>query len=124
MTAVPPPGPGPVRLDDATVERVLRTVEAIPSGRVAGYGQIGAIAGCGPRLVGRILREWGSDVPWWRVTAHDGTVAAPLRARAFALWAREGISVRENGTGCRMADHGADLEALREAAHAAWAVTA
>ena len=28
----------------------------------------GAIVGVGPRLVGRIMRTWGSGVPWWRVT--------------------------------------------------------
>lgn len=118
--AGPHPGDRPrVRMDDLTVERVLRTVEAIAPGRVAAYGQIGAIAGVGPRLVGRIMREWGSSVPWWRVTSHDGTVAPPLRARAFAHWADEGIAVRPDGTGCRMRDAGADLEALRTSARAA-----
>lgn len=108
-------------MDDLTVERVLRTVEAIPPGRVAAYGQIGAIAGVGPRLVGRIMRGWGSSVPWWRVTTHDGTVAPPLRARAFERWADEEIMVRPDGGGCRMREAGADLAALREAANAAWA---
>ncbi|WP_327230282.1 MGMT family protein [Brachybacterium nesterenkovii] len=120
--AGPHPGDRPrVRMDDLTVERVLRTVEAIPPGRVAGYGQIGAIAGAGPRLVGRIMREWGSSVPWWRVTSHVGTVAPPLRARAFERWADEEITVRPDGGGCRMREAGADLDALREAANAAWA---
>lgn len=114
-----PRRPGPVRMDDLTVERVLRTVERIPPGRVAGYGQIGAIVGVGPRLVGRILRDWGSDVPWWRVTSSYGD--HPLLARAREHWDAEGIRVKPNGLGCRMAEFGADLEVLRREAEAAWA---
>src|SRR5699024_12243572 len=53
-------GPSRTRMDDVTVERVLRVVEAIPPGQVAAYGEIGAIVGVGPRLVGRILRTWGA----------------------------------------------------------------
>lgn len=102
------------RMDDLTVERVLRVVEAIPPGRVAAYGEVGAIVGVGPRLVGRILREWGSSVPWWRVTNHQGD--HPLLERALPHWRAEGIVVAPSGRGCRMAEFGADLTALREAA--------
>lgn len=107
-------------MDDLTIERVLRTVEAIPEGRVAAYGQIGAIAGVGPRMVGRIMKDWGSTVPWWRVTSHAGDVTPPLRAEAFAHWDREHIARKPNGLGCRMAEYGADLTQLRTAAHTAW----
>jgi methylated-DNA-protein-cysteine methyltransferase related protein len=100
------------RMDDLTVERVLRVVEAIPSGQVAAYGEIGAIVGVGPRLVGRILRTWGSGVPWWRVTSASGD--HPLLARARPYWDAEGITVAPHGRGCRMAEFGADLEDLRE----------
>ncbi|MCS6712106.1 MGMT family protein [Brachybacterium sp. EF45031] len=106
---------------DLRVERVLRTVEQLPPGRVAAYGQVGAIAGVGARHVGRILRDWGADVPWWRVVAADGTVAPPLRDAAFAHWEHEGIPVRPDGAGCRPREVGADLHALREAARRAWA---
>lgn len=98
-------------MDDLTVERVLRVVEAIPAGRVAAYGEVGAIVGVGPRLVGRILREWGSSVPWWRVTNASGD--HPLLARALPHWQAEGITVKPNGRGCRIRDFGADLEQLR-----------
>ena len=108
-------------MDDLTVERVLRTVEAIPPGRVAAYGQIGAIAGVGPRLVGRIMREWGSSVPWWRVTNAAGELPPPLLARAREHWDAEGIAVRADGRCCRMAEHRADLARLRRDAGAAWA---
>lgn len=102
-----------VRMDDLTVERVLRVVEAIPAGRVAAYGEVGSIVGVGPRLVGRILREWGSSVPWWRVTNAAGE--HPLLARALPHWEAEGIEVTPTGRGCRMEQFGADLAALQEA---------
>ncbi|MGP5053693.1 MGMT family protein [Brachybacterium paraconglomeratum] len=99
------------RMDDLTVERVLRVVEAIPPGRVAAYGEVGAIVGVGPRLVGRIMGAWGSSTPWWRVTNASGD--HPLLARALPHWQEEGIVVKPNGLGCRMKDFGADLEQLR-----------
>lgn len=99
------------RMDDVTVERVLRVVEAIPPGRVAAYGEVGAIVGVGPRLVGRIMRTWGSGVAWWRVTNSDGD--HPLIARALPHWEHEGIALKPSGRGCRMSEHGADLEQLR-----------
>lgn len=99
------------RMDDLTVEKVLRVVEAIPRGRVAAYGEVGAIVGVGPRLVGRIMRTWGSSVPWWRVTNASGD--HPLLARALPHWQDEDITVKPNGRGCRMTEFGADLEQLR-----------
>lgn len=115
MAAAPPR----TRMDDLTVERVLRVVEAIPAGQVAAYGEVGSLVGIGPRLVGRIMRTWGSGVPWWRVTNSYGD--HPLLARALPYWEQEGIVVKPNGRGCRMAEFGADLEELRTAAAAALA---
>lgn len=118
--SVPADGPPRrARMDDVTIEKVLRTVEQIPAGRVAGYGQIGAIVGVGPRLVGRILREWGASVPWWRVTSSYGD--HPLLARAREHWDAEGITLKPNGLGCRMSEFGADLDHLRADARNAWA---
>ena len=114
-----PAGPSRTRMDDVTVERVLRVVEAIPPGQVAAYGEIGALVGVGPRLVGRILRTWGSGVPWWRVTSASGD--HPLLARALPHWEAEGIEVAPHGRGCRMTRFGADLEELRERARPALA---
>ena len=74
-------------------------------------GEVGAIVGVGPRLVGRIMGTWGSSVPWWRVTNASGD--HPLLARALPHWQEEGITVKPNGLGCRMKDFGADLEQLR-----------
>lgn len=102
-------------MDEWAVERVLTCVEQIPPGRVAAYGEVGAIAGTGPRHVGLILREYGAAVPWWRVVSASGEVAEPLRQRAAEEWVLEGIAWRADRRGCRMADHRADLEALAAA---------
>ncbi|WP_131105044.1 MGMT family protein [Ornithinimicrobium sufpigmenti] len=99
-------------MDEVLVERVLRAVEQVPAGRVVSYGDLGALVGTGPRHVGRILREWGSGVPWWRVTRRDGTVYAALLARAREHWHQEGIALAASGTGCRFQSHHADLEQL------------
>ncbi|WP_420868978.1 MGMT family protein, partial [Brachybacterium muris] len=106
--------PRRVRMDDVTVERVLRVVELVPPGQVTAYGEVGAIAGVGARLVGRIMREWGSGVPWWRITNAAGD--HPLLARALPHWEAEGIEVKPNGLGCRMNEYGADLDLLRKQA--------
>ena len=46
------------------VEAVLRVVEEIPPGRAATYGMIARAVGTGPRVVGRIMHDWGGGVPW------------------------------------------------------------
>ncbi|GAB2540513.1 MGMT family protein [Brachybacterium huguangmaarense] len=121
-TAGSPRGGRPSRrLDDLTVERVLRTVEHIPPGRVAAYGQVGAIAGVGARQTGRIMAQWGSSAPWWRVTSASGELPPGVLERARGHWAEEGTPVRPDGRGVRIRQAGADLGALREAAHRAWA---
>lgn len=97
------------------VEKVLRAAELVPPGRVASYGDLGAVVGIGPRFVGRVLSHWGSDVPWWRVTSAAGEYPPELRERAFAHWREEGIVVKPNGRGCRIADFRCDLDALAEA---------
>ncbi len=69
-------------------ERIRATVDVIPRGRVASYGQVAAEAGLvgRARLVGRALRELpeGSAVPWHRVVNASGRIAAraPARGRA------------------------------------------
>lgn len=96
-------------VDDITVERVLRCVEAVPPGRVVSYGDVAERLGMGPRQVGSVMRHWGSNVAWWRVTNHAGDLPAPLLARARPHWDAEGIAVKPNGLGCRIADHRFDL---------------
>lgn len=104
-------------MDDVLVEKVLRAVELVPRGRVISYGDIAALVGSGPRQVGSIMRLYGGNVTWWRVTNASGDLPAHLRSAAFEKWAAEGITVKANGRGCRVTDHRTDLETLA-AAHA------
>jgi methylated-DNA-protein-cysteine methyltransferase-like protein len=84
--------------DPSRDQRVLATVDAIPAGRVATYGQVATEAGLPgrARLVGRLLRELpaGSALPWHRVLRADGRIsprsgAAEQRRRLRA----EGVKV-------------------------------
>ncbi len=80
---------------------ILRTIAAIPRGRVARYGEIAARAGHPrrARLVGRVLGE--SDpalkLPWQRVLRSDGRIAFPPGSRGFleqrARLLEEGVMV-------------------------------
>lgn len=94
------------------MERVLRAVEQVPRGRVVSYGDLASLVGIGPRQVGSIMKAYGGNVTWWRVTNSDGDLPEPLLDRARETWAEEGILVKKNGRGCRIADYRADLDAL------------
>ncbi|MCC4615538.1 MGMT family protein [Xanthomonas campestris pv. asclepiadis] len=60
--------------------RILAAIRAIPSGKVAGYGEVALRAGLPgrARLVARVLS--GNDdpqLPWHRVLRSDGRIALP-----------------------------------------------
>ena len=61
-------------------ERVYRVVRRVPSGRVASYGQVAALAGMprAARQVGYALHalEFESEVPWHRVVNARGEISA------------------------------------------------
>ncbi|HSG88603.1 MAG TPA: MGMT family protein [Pseudomonadales bacterium] len=61
-------------------DRIRLVVAAIPCGRVATYGQVAEAAGLPgrARLVGRVLSMLpaGSRIPWHRVVAAGGRIAA------------------------------------------------
>jgi alkylated DNA nucleotide flippase Atl1 len=87
-----------VRLPDLLDEAILAVVAAIPAGRLASYADVAEIASeagypCGPRRVARALSDHGDQVPWWRVVQAAGTLAEPVRQRASALLAAEGVQV-------------------------------
>lgn len=98
-------------MNDLLVERILVAVEQVPHGRVVSYGDIAELVGTGPRQVGSVLAQWGGDVAWWRVTNAAGELPAHLRAEAARRWAEEGIEVKPNGRGCRIAAYRVDLPA-------------
>lgn len=76
-------------------ERILDMVSAVPSGRVATYGDIAARAGTpSPRLVGRVLAELADDgTPWHRIVRANGTPAAHLLDEQSRLLRSEGVDV-------------------------------
>lgn len=102
-------------MDDYLVDRVLIAVEQIPPGRVASYGDIAHLVGCGARRVGTIMRLYSHDVPYWRVVGAHGDPGGRLLQHFRPHWDAEGIDVKPNGLGCRIADHRADLDALERA---------
>ena len=64
---------------DKFIKNVLNQIRQIPSGQVATYGQIAALAGKprNARQVGRILRGTAHDenLPWHRVLNAQGKIA-------------------------------------------------
>jgi len=77
---------------DDQVERVRGLVAAIPSGRVATYGDIASAAGLSSaRIVGWIMRTDSSDLPWHRVISASGRPAAHLVTRQLELLRAEGV---------------------------------
>ncbi|ROR73825.1 MGMT family protein [Bogoriella caseilytica] len=83
-------------MDEQTHERVRELIAAIPEGRVATYGDIANAAGLStPRIVGRILREDGSDLPWHRVLGAQGKPSPELSSTQLALLRAEGVETGE-----------------------------
>lgn len=79
-------------MDEATHERIRAFVAAVPPGAVATYGDIAELAEVStPRLVGRVLREDGVDLPWHRILRATGTPAPHLRQQQLELLRAEGV---------------------------------
>lgn len=79
-------------------DRIFDMVEAIPSGKVATYGQIGKlVGGCSGRMVGFALASLrfagGRKVPWQRVINRLGKISltGPDAALQRALLEEEGV---------------------------------
>ncbi len=74
---------------DARMRRIWDTIEDIPSGSVANYGQIAEIAGVprGARQVAYALRHTpkGRELPWHRVITASGKIAFEAGSRHFRL---------------------------------------
>jgi methylated-DNA-protein-cysteine methyltransferase-like protein len=79
-------------ITDEQVERVRALVAAIPSGKVATYGDIASAAELSsPRIVGWIMRTDSSDLPWHRVITASGRPAAHLAGRQLERLRGEGV---------------------------------
>ncbi|NIJ92055.1 methylated-DNA-protein-cysteine methyltransferase-like protein [Xanthomonas campestris] len=82
--------------------RILAAIRAIPSGQVAGYGEVALRAGLPgrARLVARVLS--GNDdphLPWHRVLRSDGRIALPDGSSGYREQCRrlraEGVAVEQ-----------------------------
>lgn len=66
---------------------IWRVIAAIPSGRVASYGQLAALAGLprGARQVARALSRAPAELglPWHRVVAVTGRIAIPASSPGY-----------------------------------------
>ena len=74
---------------DAALSRIWRTVQRIPQGRVATYGQVADQAGLPrrARLVGHALRRAPQDLalPWHRVINAQGRLSFPRGSDSYRL---------------------------------------
>lgn len=90
---------------DELVQRIRATVDEVPRGCVATYGQIAREAGLPrhARLVGRVLRELeaGTQLAWHRVVNAQGRISARAdgapSAEQLRRLRREGVVVASNG---------------------------
>ncbi len=69
-------------VQQATKEELIYTIiAAIPTGKVASYGQVAKLAGYpnNARLVGRLLKVMPDDsvIPWHRVVNSQGKISFP-----------------------------------------------
>ncbi|WP_352300722.1 MGMT family protein [Kineosporia sp. NBRC 101731] len=77
---------------------MLDVVNAIPPGQVLTYGDVAALIGRGgPRQVGKVMSQWGSLAPWWRVLRAGGMPPSGHEARALAQYRSEGTPMRPGG---------------------------
>ncbi len=77
---------------------VRRVVRGIPRGTTLSYGEVALRAGKpgAPRAVVAALHRL-TDVPWWRVARHDGTLAPQVAHQQAVLLKQEGWKPRRKG---------------------------
>jgi methylated-DNA-protein-cysteine methyltransferase-like protein len=72
---------------ETRMRRIWETIQDIPKGRVANYGQVAEISGIprGARQVGYALRHTPKDLelPWHRVITSSGKIAFDPDSRNF-----------------------------------------
>ncbi|MFT7487494.1 MAG: methylated-DNA-protein-cysteine methyltransferase-like protein [Candidatus Paceibacteria bacterium] len=106
MTPIPrKPKPG-TTLRNQGAQRILATVDSIPAGQVATYGQVALEAGLPgrARLVGKLMRELesSSSLPWQRVIGTGGRISRGPKTlagrRQIAKLKAEGVEFRPTQT--------------------------
>lgn len=108
--------------------RIWATVNEVPEGRVASYGQIAELAGIprGARQVGYALRMLprGHGVPWHRVLRAGGRIAFPPGSRQHreqrSRLEAEGVTVTAGKVDMRRYRWQPDLDELLWKPRASW----
>lgn len=97
---------------------ILAAIRAVPSGQVAGYGEIARRAGLPgrARLVARILARGDvPGLPWHRILRSDGRIAFPRGSEPFDTQRQrllaEGVDVGPEGRVKRVRGAREDLDA-------------
>lgn len=88
---------------DLRLQMIWQTVQAIPPGRVATYGDVARAAGLPglSRFVGYALRQLAADtqIPWHRVINSQGRISLPAGSEGFQEQSQrllaEGIPVHQ-----------------------------
>lgn len=91
-------------MNKATYQQIWQTVQSIPPGKVASYGQIADLAGLPgrARLVGKVLGYAPAElqVPWYRVLRSDRQLAfakgSATAEEQRQLLLAEGVLVKNN----------------------------
>lgn len=100
------------KITDARLERIWATIEDIPPGNVANYGQVAEIAGFprGARLVCYALRVVpdGRRIPWYRVINVQGRIAIDKDSPGYKEQAE-----RLRAEGVRVVDGRVDMKKYR-----------
>ncbi|MEP1448418.1 MAG: MGMT family protein [Paraglaciecola sp.] len=100
--------------------KIWRTVQLIPAGKVASYGQIADLAGLPgrARLVGKSLGYVPKDlnVPWYRVLRSNGQIAFPKGSeqsqKQTGLLQQEDVAVFNNRVKLRLFQWHPNLEEM------------
>lgn len=116
------------KLTDETLERIWATIEDIPPGRVANYGQVAELAGFprGARLVCYALRVVPRErrIPWFRVINAQGRIAIAKDSPGYKEQAErlraEGVSVNEGRVDMKIYRWKPDLDELLWKPSASW----
>lgn len=96
-------------MPDQTKIQIYHTINLIPAGKVASYGQIADLAGLPgrARLVGHYLKQSddAAALPWYRVLKSNGRIAFPPGSdkaiEQSACLMSEGVVVKQNHVAMR-----------------------